>query len=535
MSSKSNLISKVSPFEDLHTNKVKKVVSLSQPSPFSKDTPLPFSKVTPFESSVDTPFESSMDKPFPSSNKDFFYKETSYPQTGPDNSFQIIDFKTILKPTKTRWAIIRMIKVNVLGNKLSWQVAFDDITNQIVTWDGHLNGKIKEPVYFDVVLNNSGRNFQEQAWQIAWKKYIDKIRKGYYPPGTHQLPKITPMLADKYTEKEPLDLPVDCDTKLDGIRSWMRKNGDFVEAFSRNNCKEEIILHILIECNDFFDYLPHNCALDGEIWHPNLKLHEIQSLVTTKEIIKPGLQMLEYHIFDIWTEDNFEYEKRREILENCIREYRKNKFGYEKYYDNYIYGQGGRDMYDELVDWRTKEDFGFVEPGIKLKEGLDKMFYLNDALPAEKTKIFLTNVLTAYSREDIDKFHSIYLENGYEGTMVRKRANGHSRDSKEYEKACYACKRCKNILKYKNFIDEEAECIDVKDSKGNEKGCAVLMVKDIRGNIFPIRMRGTFELRKEWLKDPSMVIGKQITFKYTSLTKNGKPFQPVGITVRDYE
>lgn len=462
---------------------------------------------------------------------------SSYPKDGPDHSFQIVDFKHVFRPTEARWAIVKMRKKNVLGNILSWQVAYDDESKQVVTWDGHEDGKIKEPVYLDVILNKSGRSHQEQAWKIAWKKYIDKNRKGYQTPGTNQLAKITPMLAEKYKDSEPLDFPVDCDTKLDGIRYWLRRNGNSVEAFSRNNVKEEGLRHILNECMDFFDYLPnnHNCALDGEIWHPDLKLHEIQSLVTTEKIIKPGLQMLEYHIFDLWTEDNFEYEKRREILESCMREYRKDKFGYKKHCGDHTYGEGGRQMYDDLVDWRTKEEFGFIEPGVKLKTGMDMKFYLTDALPGEKTKLFLTHVLTAHCREDIDKFHNLFLENDYEGTMVRKRANGARRDTKEFEKSCYACKRCKNILKYKNFLDEEAICVDVKDSKGNEKGCAMLIVKDVRGNIFSLRMRGTFEMRRQWLLNPSMVVGKPITFKYTSLTKKGKPFQPVGVAVRDYE
>jgi DNA ligase-1 len=119
--------------------------------------------------------------------------------------------------------------------------------------------------------------------------------------------------------------------------------------------------------------------------------------------------------------------------------------------------------------------------------------------------------------------------------MIKKHANNAEPGTREYTSSTYLFGKGTRILKLKDFFDEEAECIGLKNSSGSEEGCAMLQIRDIRGNEFYIRMRGSFERRRHWFQHPEEIIGKQITFRYQTLSVYGVPIFPVGIEVRDYE
>ncbi len=62
-----------------------------------------------------------------------------------------------------------------------------------------------------------------------------------------------------------------------------------------------------------------------------------------------------------------------------------------------------------------------------------------------------------FSWDDIKKYHDTFLSQGFEGTIIRK-------------DGVYEHKRSKNLLKYKNFIDEEFEIIGFEEGTGNNAG-----------------------------------------------------------------
>jgi len=137
--------------------------------------------------------------------------------------------------------------------------------------------------------------------------------------------------------------------------------------------------------------------------------------------------------------------------------------------------------------------------------------------------IYLLHNNVADNIDDIESYYNQSLQLGYEGVMIRD------------PEGVYINRRCRYLLKYKPFIDEEGTVIGVEDCRGNEKGLAKLIIKDDNGNIFTVRPEGSFENRRLWLNNPSLIIGKRYTYRYFERTNNGIPRFPVGIGIRDYE
>ena len=207
--------------------------------------------------------------------------------------------------------------------------------------------------------------------------------------------------------------------------------------------------------------------LDGELYNHELKedFNKIISLVRktkpTKEDIEESKQMIQYWIYDYPFHNNDVFSKRYKILQSMFPMFPSN-------------------------------------------------FKLVPAYPV-------------YSREDIEKYHIQFLEQGYEGTMIRTDLGG------------YENKRSKQLLKYKNFQDAEFLILDVTPGLGNRSECAGRLVCQIGDKTFGCSMTGTVEFMKEVLDNKSQVIGKYATVKYFEMTPDGVPRFPTLKNINNYE
>jgi len=114
------------------------------------------------------------------------------------------------------------------------------------------------------------------------------------------------------------------------------------------------------------------------------------------------------------------------------------------------------------------------------------------------------------SMNDIQKYHSIFIAQGFEGSIIRL-------DLGPYEN-----KRSKQLLKYKDWQDAEWEIIDVLEGQGNRAGCAnMLVIRLESGVICKPTMTGTEEFMRRVWTDKQNVIGKQATVKYFGYTEDG--------------
>ena len=127
------------------------------------------------------------------------------------------------------------------------------------------------------------------------------------------------------------------------------------------------------------------------------------------------------------------------------------------------------------------------------------------------------------SRDDVDKYHDIYAQHGYEGIMIRD------------PDAPYVSGRTKILQKFKKFLDEEFEIIGVEEGTGTDEGTAIFTCKTKDGQQFNVRPKGSLEIRRKFLENFKNILGKFLTVKFQEYSEYGVPRFPVGICVRDYE
>lgn len=123
----------------------------------------------------------------------------------------------------------------------------------------------------------------------------------------------------------------------------------------------------------------------------------------------------------------------------------------------------------------------------------------------------------------LDALYEKYMADGYEGQMVRTNA-------------LYEFKRSKNLLKRKEFKDEEFVILGVVEGEGNKTGMAASMLfKNSAGTEFNSNIKGDHDHLRSLLANKSSLLGKAATVKYFNLTPDGIPRFPYVIAIRDYE
>ena len=129
---------------------------------------------------------------------------------------------------------------------------------------------------------------------------------------------------------------------------------------------------------------------------------------------------------------------------------------------------------------------------------------------------------------DIKLMLETWEKQGHEGAIVR--TNG-----------VYENKRSKHLLKYKTFVDDEFEIVNVIEGEGNlTKKVGAFELKDSRGVLFRSSPTGSHEYWEQMWQDKNNLIGKMATVKFkelTPLTERGGGVPSFGkvIAIRNYE
>ena len=125
------------------------------------------------------------------------------------------------------------------------------------------------------------------------------------------------------------------------------------------------------------------------------------------------------------------------------------------------------------------------------------------------------------NNEDVQLCFDEFISMGYEGLILRKDAP-------------YEHKRSKNLLKYKEFKDEEFEIVDI--CEGKNKGIAeYAWVKLNENKMCKATFAFSDEECKTFLKNKEDLIGKLATVKYFGYTTDGSLRFPILKAIRDYE
>jgi DNA ligase-1 len=357
------------------------------------------------------------------------------------------------------------------GATQEWTIEISD--NKYRTHSGQVGGQITTNAWTVVYGKNEGKangtTDIEQALKEAIAKRTKKLESGYFESITNIDTKqyFEPMLAAKWEDyKDKLTYPIYSQAKLDGIRCILTKDG----MFSRNGKPIISAPHIFDSVKPLFETNP-NLIFDGELYADKFAndFNKIVSLVKktkpTADDLKESKELIEYHIYDLPSSDK-----------------------------NFI-----QRAYDLAILFETRSE---LHPHCRI---------------VETYKVPSEDVVT--------ELYEKYVEEGYEGQMLRL-------DGK------YENKRSKNLLKHKSFVDEEYTILDICEGEGNRTGTAGYMVfQTAEGKPFKSNVKGTWDETAEMLKSKKELIGKQATIKYFNLTPDGIPRFPfvIGIDRASYE
>jgi len=113
----------------------------------------------------------------------------------------------------------------------------------------------------------------------------------------------------------------------------------------------------------------------------------------------------------------------------------------------------------------------------------------------------------------------------YEGAMARN-ANGLYISS--------PTKRSYDLLKLKEFQDDEFPVRAVEEGRGKLAGHAIFICEMPTGKQFRVKMKGKTEELKKYFDRPDLAIGRQLTVKFQGYTDtNGVPRIPVALRFRE--
>lgn len=125
--------------------------------------------------------------------------------------------------------------------------------------------------------------------------------------------------------------------------------------------------------------------------------------------------------------------------------------------------------------------------------------------------------------DEIDERSAAWIEEGYEGAMIRLHQK-------------YENKRSNSLIKWKEMQDEEFTILDIQEGDGNRAGIAarvILRLSDDR--TFSAGLIGNVPYCKLMLEQKDRHIGKKGTVVFQNYTPDGVPRFPKFKTVRDYE
>lgn len=274
-----------------------------------------------------------------------------------------------------------------------------------------------------------------------------------------------PMLAADYTKRKgkfDLDDVQIAQPKLDGIRCIARADG----LWTRTGKPITSLPHIVEALAPIFEQYP-DWILDGELYNHELRedFNTITSVVRkakpTPEDMEKARDLIQYHIYDIIAPEDpvMRCAALGVLLTETI----------------------GQDLYQLACD----------------PQG-----------PLRKVESLVVG-----DQEGLDRLYGRWIEEGYEGQMIRLAGP-------------YEHKRSNLLLKRKEFITDEFAVIRVEEGKGNWAGCVKRFVFELEdGRECGAGVRGTQETLAALLE--SGRVPDWCTVRYFTPTPDGMPRFPV--------
>lgn len=268
--------------------------------------------------------------------------------------------------------------------------------------------------------------------------------------------------------------------KLDGVRAlgFLDKKGE-CHLTSRTSKEFVFLMAIRREIEELLVSLddPQRYKLDGEFY-----VHIIKD--------KKGNVYL--------APDRFR------LISGACRSVRKNPAEQEYLIEFHIF---------DLIDTQT--------PNMTFENRHKTLLKIFKGYQGKKLKLVETNRLENPTAEELWEKHNQYVENHYEGAILRDKDN------------IYSSRREPTLLKMKPLYDAEFKIVGAKSGEGTEEGCVVYELETEKGYKFTCRPRGTFADRQRAYKEIKKDIGKMYTVYYQEMDKDtGIPIHIRGKDIR---
>jgi DNA ligase-1 len=317
----------------------------------------------------------------------------------------------------------------------------------------------------------------EQAWNEAKSKWTDKKEKELYNESLdNNIIIVRPMLAHTFDPNKKISFPLYVQRKYDGIRciAHLSDSGEVILE-SRNGIPFQNFDVLTSQIRPLLEtWFSENSTiyLDGELYTDEIPFENLSGYIRSKKIGEKEqreINKIYFHIYDFYDVNHSDI------------------------------------SYNERLRYLTYL-FHTVLPNIIPETPL---------LREVKTDV-------VNSMEEIDRFHDQYVEEGFEGIMIRHPDGKYEID-----------KRSKSLQKYKRFLEEEFTIVGFHQGDVSEKGCVIWDCVTSDGKTFAVRPRGTFEQRKSWFLEGDTMIGKKITVIFQEYSQDGVPRFPVGKAIRE--
>ena len=347
-----------------------------------------------------------------------------------------------------------LYKLDTTGKTMQWKIWVTQTKKDepahiyaeaglVTTSKGEIGKKVETKPKIITSGKNIGKKNETTIWEQAIfeanSKWTKKQETEHFNTDINNIDKVIvkAMTAQEFGKHcKKIEFPAIVQRKYDGVRtlSYLLEN-DTIALMSRQGKFYKNLEHIRQEVNDLLDKYPYKTTLyfDGEMGSfgkkQSLSFQEAISIIRSEKLDdkkRKREKEIEYIIYDFVDTSNLKltFKERNTILKNLFK---------------------------------------------KMK--LDH--------------IKLSPTATVKNIKEIDKKHKEYVEQGFEGIMIRN------------INSPYEFKRSYNLQKYKFFTDSEFEIVNFKEATGNDIGTVVFICQTDKNDIFEVRPQGTREQRKE--------------------------------------
>lgn len=165
------------------------------------------------------------------------------------------------------------------------------------------------------------------------------------------------------------------------------------------------------------------------------------------------------------------------------------------------------DLADESLGWPERYDL------------LTEMYLF------EMDYVHLVDTVIVHKPEDAHEYHDVFVEDGYEGIMLRNLCGAYRFDH-----------RSADLQKLKIFKDAEYEIVEIYESTDGLGmfRCLAPDSDDPDDKTFGVTPAWSHARRKAMLDEPQdFYVGKMLTVKYQQMTKHLKPQFGTGVNIRE--